>query len=101
MEISHQLLELHQRIEAEQQLVVEQMGALPEIESHDDLKIMEENLDSLLDGTDHIADKIDSLDQKGYSTQDAEKKYASLVKDVEKLQDAIDDISEKLQGKMG
>lgn len=100
IELSQHVMALHQRIEEEQQLVVAQLGSLTEIESREDLKIMEENLDSLLDGTDQIADEIDTLEQKGYSAKDTEKRYETLVKDVEKLQDAIDDISEKLQEMM-
>lgn len=100
IEISQHILALHQRIEEEQQLVAEQLNSLPEIESREDLKVMEENLDTLLDGTDQIADNIDALENKGYAAKETEKKYESLIKDVEKLQDAIDDISEKLHDKM-
>ena len=94
LHISQELQELLVKITEEQQLVQEQLGSLVEVESAEDLTIMEENLDSLLDGSDQIANQIETFEQKGYACLEAEKSYSSLVKDIEKLQDAMDDLSE-------
>lgn len=91
--ISKQLQALLERLGGERQLVQEQLQSIPDIESREDYAIMEENLEMLLDDADQIANEINGLEKKGYPCKEAEQIYASLIQDIERLQESLDEKS--------
>ncbi|PIQ28053.1 hypothetical protein COW36_06860 [bacterium (Candidatus Blackallbacteria) CG17_big_fil_post_rev_8_21_14_2_50_48_46] len=95
LQISEQIKVILQRIESEFEIAQQQVLSLGEIENRDDFQIMEENLESLLDTTDQLADEIEGLDQKGYPAPEVEGVYAKLVSEIEKLQDGIDELASR------
>lgn len=92
IETSLKLQALLERIESEKQLVREQLGSLTKIESQEDYTIMEENLETLLDGSDQLANEIEALEHTGFGCQEAHRSYSDLARDIEKLQDALDEM---------
>lgn len=66
-------------------------------EDPQDVPVLEENLEALLDNCDSIADELDGFDEKGVQANKTEEKYEKLVKEIEKLQDVVDDSIARLK----
>lgn len=90
--LSQRMLDILTHIQQESRHILLQLQSLPTELSQEQVSEHECRLDTFLDHCDHIADQLDDLDQAGHGIEELEPPYQSLIQQVEKLRDALDDV---------
>ena len=90
IEASQRLIDLKQRIRDESALVLSQIREGQGVADPSDVAILRENLESILDQCDKIADQMDAVEAMGFDNSVLMADYDKLIRYVEALQEEID-----------
>ncbi len=93
LDLSKELAGLSAEILAQDQLTQQILQEIRTSIEPADIPIVEENLEILLDQTDLFANRLDAYEAQGVQAQESIQAYNKLLKSVEELQDALEDLS--------
>ena len=97
--ISQQMLSLSEQIQAQIDQLTQLQNELETGTQAEDLPIIEENLEILLDQSDHFADQIDALESHGHPVQELLVLYQNMSKKFESFEENVQDLQDSFAKK--
>lgn len=96
-QVFEQFLEIHQDIQKHSSLTDEIMAESQATEDPQDIEVLEENLQTLLDHCDSVADRLDELDAKQVNISPLQTPYQHYAEQLERFQDVLEETIERLK----
>lgn len=93
---NNQGLKFSQRIYEEIEMVTAQKQEIHQIESFEDLEVMQENVDILFENCDAMADEIDEMADKGHNVTPLLEHYEVLRLNLEQLETMLQDAANRI-----
>lgn len=95
LENSQTYLQCLEKVQQEIEMLKQVSGEATEIESKEDLDILEENLEIILENYDDFGAQLETLQAKKLSVGQLADAYQTLYQAIEKYQDILDDVSNR------